>query len=244
LYQKARDVLLPVFNLAPVDFEVAATYSCLALYLIASGDITRAVYFLQNAHTFLENPNRLGLFRERILDFMIRNCLKTIEWNENLCECLRQIHMFVDPNPDVSEPGKIDLIISHVTYIFEGPLKHEPNPDPVFRLYFYILAHGAKLQLMKSNDTHISLLLPVADTLTELCMSPLLPLCNPMVSIAIVTAASVHYTALIQNRNIDAAKKLKQDVKNYYKLYECNKVLLQRYMNRIYDFEQFIAIYS
>jgi len=251
LYEKSRELLLPIFDVVDENFEVAATYACLTQYLLSSGNLDKAAFFIRNAKKYLNNMARKrNSSKERTLEWSVLSSTQLLECNQSLSVRLSHMNVYFDNDQDklliLNDLDCIDnMLVRIINYMDRNVNGRVPLPDAISKkLYFFAIAQGAKLQIMKERDADKDQLLQIANSIADVTMSEYFPVCHCMIAISVMEAAFVHAKLLSESPSRELIERLRQDYNGIVTISQRNLVIRMRYGDYISKLESLIAFHD
>jgi hypothetical protein len=251
LYEKSRRVLLPVFDNVDRDMNVAAAYSQLAMFTAASGDETRANFFVENAQAslkelsyFIGDPStQTNLL---FLDFVVKSVQMLLDEENYLYFCvsmnltlfnlvnrlLNSDEIFIQYDPGAVSSDLFTFTDNLMTdFIAKVDTCAGVLPESAIqskKYTFIAVTYGCQLAYLKMKDQLDSQTLEIADKITRMTEQDFFHKCAPIVYKTVVEAALVHAQFVGQTKSPTTLADLVSDRKALTKLSERFPIVKKR----------------
>jgi hypothetical protein len=248
LHDKTRILLQDCFDV--IDFDVAAIYTFLGLYLISCGEVRRASFFLRNSKDFLDKCDSPY---SRYLGFLVTGNLVQLTDMKNLALPLKNsTDVFANSNslPSLSatlHPNFIDERTKFMLDVLDTNFKRQmPTAEfEIKRITLLMYSLGAKLQYVRAGATDVTLpTLEIANAITELSASWHFANFTVWTTTAVVEAAKFQMEHLIHGADKSIVERLRQDSVALHVMANRHVMTTQLHGTFMNELDQFIETYE
>jgi hypothetical protein len=218
LYQKTREILLPVFDDVANNFEVAACYVILGDYLINSGECKRALFFLRNAQKFIataEDAPRYHVLKHALLYYT-----QIAEFSDDVFDRVAYLvriaisNGVLEENCDRRDYNIASIAVNHVCMRMEQNYAMPPQILQVNQMSLKCILLAVKLRLQRYHELpYDEECLATANQISDCVNDELFPMCDSVVSVCLLEAIYVHEKLFQDSPTREIIERLKLDLK-------------------------------
>ncbi len=249
LYDKSRKVLMPVFDDADHDVNVASAYTQLSMFLTSVGDLQRARFFYDNVELSIIQLRRANDDPETqtyimFLEFVTNVLRAMINDDSDLLKTVTSLIQLNNLVTRVAENDEIDTgnvsmssdILEIIEEMYQTFLKRLTSIEDILptrslhsqKTTFHLMALGSKLLYYKCNNIMNQMVLDIANEVTEVANTEYYAICPPFVGLAVIEAAIVQANFFKEQKDLE--KQLLIDVKSLRLLGQRHVLAGKRYL--------------
>jgi hypothetical protein len=197
-----------------MDFEVAATYAYMGLFLLNRGKTQKSEFLLRNAKEYLDKCD--SPFRHS-LNVLVSGNLQQLQDVKNLSLSMKHGSDVLSPHDSEIFPLHPSIVDDRKTMLLGYMVDNVKGkiPENEYQIKYntlFLMANGIKLQYARSrgNDTLMNLL-EIANDITELASHRVYPMSSVWTTTSVVEAAMVQMDYFLQTGDKTLIERLKQD---------------------------------
>jgi hypothetical protein len=247
LHDKARFLLQTHFD--DINFEVAATFGIIGMYLFMKGEINRAKFFFRNCLKHVQKSD--NHYRLIILPH-VSTVLAMLDDLYNLSAAVKLASdAIVKPTQDTTTfplsasdiDRRLELVLNFMETGFRGSM---PTSEfELRRLTCVMCCLGAKLQSSRSERYEEQIpVLEIANVITDLTTLTIFPMGAVWLTTAVAEAAQVQMAYFLQTGDAYLIDKLRQDVNALNLMANRGELTLLMHGDFINELNRFIEQYE